>query len=139
MRAAEEIRFQFHQYFTSSFFVRKFFCAAFMCLQFEFVIFWRKDFGAKAAHKMLVKLTLGLQNKIWMTKYSTNVLRCATDKFSKWAYAGNSYWRGRLCTVDLLIKVGSLVKMVNNIFSMKRSWSKLESTRRSTMLILPLQ
>jgi len=28
-----------------------------MCLKFEFVIFWRKDFGAKAANKMLVKLT----------------------------------------------------------------------------------
>jgi hypothetical protein len=28
-----------------------------MCLQFGFVIFGRKDFGAKAAHKMLVKLT----------------------------------------------------------------------------------
>jgi hypothetical protein len=24
-----------------------------------FVIFWQKDFGAKAAHKMLVKLTPG--------------------------------------------------------------------------------
>jgi hypothetical protein len=33
------------------------FCAAFMCLQFGFVILWQKDFGAKAAHKMLVKLT----------------------------------------------------------------------------------
>jgi hypothetical protein len=32
-------------------------CAAFLCLQFGFVIFWQKDFGAKAAHKMLVKLT----------------------------------------------------------------------------------
>jgi hypothetical protein len=32
-------------------------CAPFMCLQFGFVIFWRKDFGAKAANKMLVKLT----------------------------------------------------------------------------------
>ncbi len=31
-----------------------------MCLQFGFVIFWRKDFGAKAAHKMLVKLTPGV-------------------------------------------------------------------------------
>ena len=30
-----------------------------MCLQFGFVIFWQKEFGAKAAHKMLVKLTLG--------------------------------------------------------------------------------
>jgi len=35
------------------------FCDAFMCLQFGFVIFWRKDFGPKAAHKMLVKLTPG--------------------------------------------------------------------------------
>jgi hypothetical protein len=30
-----------------------------MCLQFGFVIFWQKEFGAKAAHKMLVKLTPG--------------------------------------------------------------------------------
>jgi hypothetical protein len=30
-----------------------------MCLKFGFVIFWLKDFGAKAAHKMLVKLTPG--------------------------------------------------------------------------------
>jgi hypothetical protein len=37
----------------------KVFCAAFMCVQFGFVIFWRKDFGAKGAHKMLVKLTPG--------------------------------------------------------------------------------
>jgi hypothetical protein len=35
----------------------KVFCAAFMYLQFEFVIFWQKDFSAKAALKMLVKLT----------------------------------------------------------------------------------
>ncbi len=33
--------------------------SSFMCLQFGFVFFWRKDFGAKAAHKMLVKLTPG--------------------------------------------------------------------------------
>ncbi len=31
-----------------------------MCSQFGFVIFWRKDFGTKAGHKMLVKLTPGL-------------------------------------------------------------------------------
>ena len=31
-----------------------------MCLQFGFLIFWRKDFGAKAAHKMVVKLTPGV-------------------------------------------------------------------------------
>jgi nucleoside recognition membrane protein YjiH len=37
----------------------KAFCAAFMCLQFGFVMFWQKDLGTKAAHKMLVKLTPG--------------------------------------------------------------------------------
>jgi hypothetical protein len=30
-----------------------------MCLQCGFVIFWQKDLGAKAAHKMSVKLTPG--------------------------------------------------------------------------------
>jgi hypothetical protein len=30
-----------------------------MCLKFGFVIFWQNDFGTKAAHKMLVKLTPG--------------------------------------------------------------------------------
>jgi hypothetical protein len=39
-------------------FSRECFCTAFMCfVLFGFVFFWRKDFGAKAAHKMLVKLT----------------------------------------------------------------------------------
>jgi hypothetical protein len=33
----------------------------FICLQFGFVIFWQKDFGAKGAHKMLVKLTPGVK------------------------------------------------------------------------------
>jgi hypothetical protein len=33
------------------------FCANFMCFQFGYVIFWRTDFGAKAAQKMSVKLT----------------------------------------------------------------------------------
>ncbi len=44
--------------FYKQLFHTKHFCAAFMCLQFGFDIFWQKDFGAKAAHKMLVKLTL---------------------------------------------------------------------------------
>ncbi len=44
--------------FYEQLFCMKVFCTAFMCLQFGFVIFWWKDFGIKAAHKMLVKLTL---------------------------------------------------------------------------------
>jgi hypothetical protein len=39
--------------FYEQLFHMKVFCAAFMCLQFGFVIFCRKDFGTKAAHKML--------------------------------------------------------------------------------------
>jgi hypothetical protein len=39
----------------SSFFCVKAFSSAFMCLQIGFVIFWQKNFGTKAAHKMLVK------------------------------------------------------------------------------------
>jgi hypothetical protein len=38
--------------------IAKVLCTAFKCLQFGFVIFWQRDFGTKAAHKMLVKLTL---------------------------------------------------------------------------------
>ncbi len=47
----------------------KVFCAAFMCLKFGFVIFWQKDFGAKTAHKMLVKLTPGQQAYFCKGKY----------------------------------------------------------------------
>jgi len=45
--------------FYQQLFHTKVLCAPFMCLQFGFVIFWRKDFDTKAAHKMLVKLTPG--------------------------------------------------------------------------------
>ncbi len=47
--------------------------------------------------------------------------------------------RGRLNTVDLLIKVACLVKKENNIFNIKISSSKLVITRRSTVLSLPPQ
>ena len=57
-------------------FCTKVFCAAFMCLQFGFVIFWQKDFGAKAAHKMLVKLTPGAPVGIrFLQKYSKTICR----------------------------------------------------------------
>jgi hypothetical protein len=45
--------------FYEQLFHTKVFLTAFMCLQFGLVIFWQKDFGTKAAHKMLVKLTPG--------------------------------------------------------------------------------
>ncbi len=50
------------QIFNEQLFRMKVFCTAFMCLEFGFVIYCQKDFGAKAANKMLVKLTPGGQN-----------------------------------------------------------------------------
>ncbi len=49
------------------------FCAAFMCLQFGFVIFWQKDFSAKPAHKMLVKLTQGVATTLNITAFSITI------------------------------------------------------------------
>ncbi len=37
----------------------KVFSAVFMCFQFGFAFFWQKDFGAKAARNMWVKLAPG--------------------------------------------------------------------------------
>jgi hypothetical protein len=48
-------------------FYTKVLCAPFMYLQFGLAIFWQKDFGAKAAHKMLVKLTPG--GRKWQLTY----------------------------------------------------------------------
>jgi hypothetical protein len=46
--------------FYEQLFSTKVFCAAFQHLQFGFVIFWKKNIGAKAPCKMLVELTTGL-------------------------------------------------------------------------------
>jgi len=43
-------------FYEQLFCIKVIICAAFLCLLFGFVIFWQKGFGAKAAHKMLVKL-----------------------------------------------------------------------------------
>jgi hypothetical protein len=51
--------------------------------------------------------------------------------------SGNPYWRGRLSTIDLLIKVAYFVKKKKNIFIIKKCWSILVSIRRLTVLSLP--
>jgi hypothetical protein len=62
-------------------------CTAFKCLQFGFVNFWRKDFGTKAAHKMLVKLTPCLQFfkgiRICSQNCSTSSLKKVVDAQSE--------------------------------------------------------
>ncbi len=45
--------------------------------------------------------------------------------------SGSSYWRWRLSTVNLHIKIGCFVKKGKFSFSLKSSCSKLVSTRRS--------
>jgi hypothetical protein len=55
------------------------------------------------------------------------------------AKAGNTNLRGRLSAVDLLFMVACIERKVKNIFNVKGSCSKLVSTRRSTVLSLPLQ
>jgi hypothetical protein len=52
-----------------------------MSLPFGFVIFWQKAFGAKAAHKMLVKLTPGEVQFIHGSFEATEV--CITSHISK--------------------------------------------------------
>jgi hypothetical protein len=52
-----------------------------MCLQFGFVIFWQKDFGAKAAHQMLVKLTPG-----WKIKDGTLISSMTGSHFESAEY-----------------------------------------------------
>ncbi len=47
--------------------------------------------------------------------------------------------KGKLRKVDLLIKLDCFIKKLNKIFNYKRSQYKLVSTRRSTVLNLPLQ
>jgi hypothetical protein len=56
--------------FYEQIFHTKVFCVPFMRIQFGFVIFWRKDFGTKAANKMLVKLTPANDGRVKMAKKS---------------------------------------------------------------------
>ncbi len=55
-----------------------------------------------------------------------------------WQRTWNTSWRERLSTVDLLVKEACFEARLNSIFYMKRSWFKLDSARRSTVLSLPL-
>jgi len=48
------------------------------------------------------------------------------------------YWRGRLSTIDLLIKLACFVKRINKIFNRKNSWSKLVIRRRSMVQTFPV-
>jgi len=61
-------------------------CAAFLQLRFGFVIFWRKNIGTKAAHKMLMKLTtaLGSLQTIFLREHN-RIARQIQAKFPLWS------------------------------------------------------
>ncbi len=78
-------------------------------------------------------------NYVWQHNYSTK--RRQAGWLCQWAaylfsYVSvqprKPYWRGRI------IKIGCFVEKEKYSFSLKSSWSNLVSTRRSTVLILPL-
>jgi len=52
---------------------------------------------------------------------------------------GNANLGGRLLIIDLVIKIACCVKRISNIFTIKRNWSELVSTKRSRVPSLPLQ
>jgi hypothetical protein len=82
--------------------------------------------------------------RFWTLKFKALIPKINMCFFGqKWARAwvkpGNPNWRGRLSTVDLLIKIGCFERNEKYSFSTKRSWTEQVSTRKSTVLIRPFQ
>ncbi len=69
------------------------------------------------------------------SRYIRKRMFCYVTHFS----SGNTNWRGRLCTINLLIEIGCFVAKLNNIFNEKWHGHNLLVKRRSTVLSLPLQ
>jgi len=109
--------------------------------------------------RMKKKFERVLRNSVWKTTFKENIFFPIEEGFFFYLFsnfnfypntfqngknerlivkAGNTNWGGRHSTIDLLIKVACFAKRVKNIFKVKRSWSKLVVTRRSTVLIPPL-
>ena len=62
-RGGDELQVSISPTFYKLLFQTKDFRAAFLHLHCRFILFWRKEIGAKAAHKMLVKFTPGLRGR----------------------------------------------------------------------------
>jgi len=114
-----------------------------------------KEWRLLKSEKERVKLWEGQVNVVWsrcslvvkwkkVNENNKGILgslppsRVKLKKYQAKARPGNTNWGGRPSTIDLLIKVACFCKKENNIFNIKMSWSKLVSTRRSTVLSLPL-
>jgi hypothetical protein len=109
-----------HQYFTSSFFIQKFFLRSFYVLTIWVSNFFgKKDLGTKAAHKMLVKLTLGLpgstQSSIRCTKPPVRFPRPSRTPDWSRCKAGPSCkpptWSRNLCSQVFGIPIVNVIKL----------------------------
>ena len=90
--------------FYAQLFRKKVFCAAFLYLHFRFVSFWHMKIGAKAACKMLVKLTPGERKK---GTYNRIIV------FESWCFSG------RIATLKLpqsLFLLFRFLKSTENLF-----------------------
>jgi hypothetical protein len=69
----------------------------FMYLQFGFLIFMQKDFGAKAAHKMLVKFSPGVNftNTLWAAFASKSFFQKITNPNCKHTKAAQKTFAAR--------------------------------------------
>ncbi len=73
----------------------------------------------------------------FVLRYYTRTEMFSTDKPNR--LTREPLLMGELSTVDLLVKIACFIKRKNIFFRIKNSWSELVSTRRSTVLRLPLQ
>jgi hypothetical protein len=98
---------------------------------FEYTLLYHLE----VAYNKFLKFSMAIANNIYKQFHDKLFFNSQKGRYYE---PGNTNWRGRLSTVDFLIKVASFVKKVNNL-NIKRSWSKLVGTRRSTVPSFPLQ
>jgi len=93
----------------------KVFCEAFLYLQFGFVIYWQKNIGAKAAHKMLMKLTTGLNftNIFQGVFFLTKALSGAFCTYNMWLYFLSKGHYGKKAALKILEKLTTGVNFTN--------------------------
>ncbi len=122
-------------------FCTKMFCVAFLKLQFGFVIFWQKNIGAKAALKILVKLTPGFCSNVISVVPSSQAgrghsTRCTRTIATKIWYVGK--WGDYLLRKDIALQIGLIQTCQNHNYyrlvlcmSEVRNWAEKMFMKKS--------
>jgi len=87
----------------------------------------------------LMKIVICKSNTRWQHLFQIKRWKFSPHQNYGYLLTRNAYWRGRLSTVDLLIKIACFVKKKNILFSIKSIWFEPVSAKMPTVLILPLQ